>query len=63
VDEAPGLLSEWIHHVEVPDGTWPCDGDYLQRLHREMSLSSVELAPFTASHDVLRVLSVLGLAW
>jgi hypothetical protein len=27
----------------------------MQRLRWEMSLSSIELAPFTASHDVLRV--------
>jgi hypothetical protein len=55
VGEAPGRLSEWTHHVEVPDCEGPCDGDCLQLLRREMSLSSVELAPFTAPHDVLRV--------
>jgi hypothetical protein len=55
VGEAPGRLSEWTHHVEVPDGERPRDGDRLQHLRREMSLSSVELAPFTTPHDVLRV--------
>jgi hypothetical protein len=55
VGEALGHLSEWTHYVEVPNGEGPRDGDCLQRLRQEMSLSSVELAPFTALHDVLRV--------
>jgi hypothetical protein len=37
--EAPGHLSEWPHHVEVPHSERPCDGDCLERLHREVSLS------------------------
>jgi hypothetical protein len=41
VGEAPGYLSEWTHHVEVPDGEGPRDGDCLQCLRQEMSLSSV----------------------
>jgi hypothetical protein len=61
VGEAPRRLSEWAHHVEVPDGERPHDGDYLQCLHREMSLSGVELAPFTTLHDVLRVGDRCGL--
>jgi hypothetical protein len=48
-------LSEWAHHVEVPNGERPRDGDCPQRLRQEMSLSGVELAPFIAPHDVLRV--------
>jgi hypothetical protein len=48
-------LSEWPHHVEVPDDESPRDGDGLQSLRREVSLSSVELAPFTSLHDVLGV--------
>jgi hypothetical protein len=55
VGEAPGCLSEWTHHVEVPNGERPHDGDCLQCLRRKMSLSSVELAPFTVPYDVLRV--------
>jgi hypothetical protein len=55
VAKALGRLSEWAHHVEVPDGERPRDGDCLQCLRQEMSLSGVELAPFTAPHDVLRV--------
>jgi hypothetical protein len=39
----------------MPDGEGPCDGDCLQRLHKVMSLLSVELAPFAVPHDVLRV--------
>jgi hypothetical protein len=53
VGEAPGRLSEWVHHVEVPDGERPRDGDCLQCLRWEMSLPGVELAPFTSPHDVL----------
>jgi hypothetical protein len=55
ISEAPGRLSEWSHHVEVPDDERPRDGDGLEHLCREVSLSSVELAPFTASYDVLGV--------
>jgi hypothetical protein len=53
VGEAPGCLSEWTHHVEVPDCEGPRDGDCLQRMRREVSLPGVELAPFTQLHDVL----------
>jgi hypothetical protein len=38
----------------VPDSKRPREGDNLKRLHWEVSLSSVELAPFTTLHDVLR---------
>jgi hypothetical protein len=55
MSEAPGCLSEWPHHVELPDGERPHDVDGLERLRRELSLSSVELTPFTASYDVLGV--------
>jgi hypothetical protein len=48
-------LSEWLHHVEVPDGERPRDGDGLERLRPEVSMSSVELAPFTTWYDVLGV--------
>jgi hypothetical protein len=55
VSEAPVRLSKRPHHVEVPHGERPCDGDSLGRLHREMCLSSVELAPLTAPYDVLGI--------
>jgi hypothetical protein len=55
VCEAPGSLSERPHHVEVPHSERPCDVDCLKCLHREMSLSSVELPPLTTAHDVLGV--------
>jgi hypothetical protein len=55
MSEASECLSERPHHVEVPDGERPRDGDGLKRLRREVSLSSVELTPFTASYDVLGV--------
>jgi hypothetical protein len=53
--EAPRRLSERPHHVEVPDSEGPCDGDGSKCLCREVSLSSVELAPLTMAHDVLGV--------
>jgi hypothetical protein len=53
VSEAPGCLSDGTHYVEVPHWKGLRDGDRLQRLHREVSLSRVELTPFTVPHDVL----------
>jgi hypothetical protein len=35
VCEAPGCLSERPHHVEVPHGERPCDGDGLERFAPE----------------------------
>jgi hypothetical protein len=55
VSEAPGCLSVRPHHVEVPDGERPHDGNGLERLRREVSLLSVELAPFATSYNVLGV--------
>jgi hypothetical protein len=60
VSEAPGLLSERPHHVEGPHSKRPCDGDGMKCLRREVSLLSVELAPFTAPHDVLGVCDCRG---
>jgi hypothetical protein len=45
MSEALRHLSEWPHHVEVPHSERPHDGDCLARLRREVSLSSIELAP------------------
>jgi hypothetical protein len=55
MSEAPGRLSERPHHVEVPDGERPRDGDGLERLRREVSLSSAELAALATPYDVLGV--------
>jgi hypothetical protein len=55
VGEAPGCLSERPHHVEVPDCKGPRDGDRLQCLRLEVSFLGVELTPFAASDNVLRV--------
>jgi hypothetical protein len=60
VSEAPKRLSERLHHVEVSDSERPRDGNGLEHLRREVSLSSVELAPFTTSYDVLGVLHCSG---
>jgi hypothetical protein len=53
--EAPGRLSERPHHVEVPHGERPCDGDSLERLRWQMGLSGIELAPLTTPYNVLEV--------
>jgi hypothetical protein len=60
VCEAHERLSERPHHVEVPHGKRPCDGDGLERLHREVSMSSVKLATFAAAYDVLGVCYCYG---
>jgi hypothetical protein len=60
IREAPRCLSKWPHHVEVPHREGPRDGDGLKCLRREMSLSSVELAPLAATHDVLGVRNSRG---
>jgi hypothetical protein len=61
VCEVPGCLSEQPHHVEVPHGKRPCDGDGLERLRWEMGLSSMELAHLAAAYDVLGVYHRCGL--
>jgi hypothetical protein len=48
-------LLEWPHHVKVPNGERPRDGDGLERLRREMGLSSVELTPLATPYNVLGV--------
>jgi hypothetical protein len=60
VHESPGCLSEWPHHVEVPHGKRPCDGDGLERLCREMGLSSVELAPLAGRTMSLESATAMG---
>jgi hypothetical protein len=60
VSEAPWCVSEQPHHVVVLDGKRPRDGDGLKCLRREVSLLSVELAPFTAPYDVLGVCDCRG---
>ena len=53
--EAPGRLFEWPNQVEPPDREGPRDGDHLECLGREVSLSSVVLAPFAGAYDLLSV--------
>jgi hypothetical protein len=53
-------LSERPHHVEVPHSECPGDGDCLKCLRREVSLSSVELAPLAATYNVLGVCHCRG---
>ena len=53
--EAPGRLFEWPNQIEPPDHEGPCDGDHLECLGWEMSLSSIVLAPFAGAYNLLSV--------
>ena len=53
MSEAARALFEGSYHVEAPDHEWPGDGDGLELLCRQMGLSSVELASFTPTDDLL----------
>ena len=49
----PGPFCEGSYHVEAPDHEWPGDGDGLELLCRQMSLSIIELASFTPTDNLL----------
>ena len=53
--EAPGCLFEWPNKVEPPDREAPRDGDHLECLGREVSLSSIVLTPFVGAYNLLGV--------
>ena len=55
VGEAPGCLFEWPNQVEPPDYEGPHDGDHLECLGREVSLSSVVLTPIAGAYILLSV--------
>ena len=55
MSEAARALFEVSYHVEAPDHEWPGDGDGLELLCRQMSLSSVELESFTPTNDLLYI--------
>jgi hypothetical protein len=42
-------------HVEALDREQPCEGDGLERLHWQVGLPGVELAPFACADDFFRV--------
>ena len=44
VGVAPGGLLQRPDHVEPPHGKWPCDGDSLEGLGREVHLLRIVLA-------------------
>ena len=50
VGEVPGRLLEGSDEVQSPDREGPCDGDGLECLGRQVSLSREELAPFASAH-------------
>ena len=41
--------------IEPPDREWPCDGDGLERLGRQVGLPNVVLAPFVGAHNLLSI--------
>ena len=51
----PGCLLERPNQIEPLDHEGPCDGDHLECLGREVSLSSVVLAPFAGAYDLLGI--------
>ena len=59
--EARGHLFEWPYQVEPPDREWTRDGDHLECLGQEVSLSNVVLTPFAGAYDLLGVGDSSGL--
>ena len=55
VGVAPGCLFERPNQVKPLDREGPRDGDHLECLGWEVSLSSVVLAPFTGAYDLLSI--------
>ena len=56
VSEAARTLFMGFYHVEALDREWPGDGDGLELLCWQMGLSSIELASFTPTDDLLCIL-------
>ena len=55
VGVAPRRLFEWSNQIEYLDYERPGDGDHLECLGREVSLSSIVLAPFAGAYDLLSI--------
>jgi hypothetical protein len=55
VGVAYGHLSQGPDDVQPTHGEWPCDGNSLQGVSREISLAGVELALFAGAHDLVGV--------
>ena len=53
--EAPERLFKRPNQVEPPDREGPRDGDHLECLGWEVSLSSVVLTPFVGAYDLVDV--------
>ena len=52
---APGCSFEGSDQIKPPNHKWSCDGDHLECLGQEVSLSSIVLAPFIGVYDLLDV--------
>ena len=53
--KAPGRPLEGSYQVEPLDHERPHDGDRLERLGRQVSLSSIVLASFAGAYDMISV--------
>jgi hypothetical protein len=51
----PGRLSQGPTDVQPLHGKRPCDGNRLEGVSREVSLTSIELAPLAGAHDHIGV--------
>ena len=52
---ASGCLLERPNQIGPPDREGPCDGDHLECLGQEVSLSSVVPTPFAGAYDLLGI--------
>jgi hypothetical protein len=50
VGEATSCPFQGSNKVEPPNSKWPCDGDGLQGMSREMGLSRIVLAAFAGAY-------------
>jgi hypothetical protein len=48
-------LLERSNQIKPLDHEWPCDGDRLEHLGRQMGLMSIVLTPLTGAHNLLGV--------
>jgi hypothetical protein len=55
VSVAPRRPSQGTDDVQPPHGERPCDGNRLQGVSREISLTSIEPAPLAGTHDLVAV--------
>jgi hypothetical protein len=52
VSEAPGCFLQGSNQVKPLNGEWPCDGDSLEGISREMGLPCIVLASFVGVYQL-----------